>query len=143
MRRQLMWGAIVGLVLGVAAQFAISSAPHSELVGLVRAAMFLPVVCFMVWWFAFPGINLDSDDVADVTDMTATIDVDARLQRIEDAFDAAAVPSARHHAFDVEDEAQRTRFRASIRRSESSIESSTFGVRRPAEDSSTVRRLAE
>ena len=122
------WGALTGVVVGVAAQFAVGSQVDSEVEWLARAALLLPAMCFMLWWMLSPT------RIGELPNSSApTIDADERIERIEAAFDAAAVPRAGRRPVDETSMSERERFRSSISRdAEGEVtDVANFGIRRP------------
>lgn len=87
----------------------------SDIVPLVRVVMFTPAAVMLLWWWLVPGIALDKGELA-IPDAKVPIDSQARLRRIEEAFDAAAVPAARRSSIDGSGAADRERFRSTVRR---------------------------
>ncbi len=131
-RRQLGIGALVGLVVGLVAQLFVNGNTPSEIVPLVRIALLFPAVIFGVWWLLSPELK-HADEVLEVAPDETGVDVDARLRRIEETFDATAVPAARRHGLDGPSGNERDRFRASIvRPAVSDDPAHEFGVPRPA-----------
>lgn len=129
-RRMLATGAIVGLVGGLVAQLLVAGA-DPELRWVVRIALLVPGVVFVGWWLVGPGIGADRDEHEAAAPDGARLDVDARIARIEAAFDSTAGAPPRpaaHHRTDVDADARRE-LRASIRRtSHGDVSAGDFGV---------------
>ena len=121
--------AIGATVAGIVVQLLLDG-PADAPTNVVRVALLLPAALFIAWWCAFPGLALDErEEVA-----APTIDVDARIERIERSFDATAVPRASHRVAASVDETERALFRASVRRSGAGVterDHSVWGVPRP------------
>lgn len=126
----LLAGAFVGIVAGLLAQPAVAGVEGDVRI-FARLALVLPALVFVGWWVAVPGVAADRDEVEPV--VHSTIDVDARLDRIESTFDTAAVPRAGRHAIEPANPQIQAEFRRSIRRVEPStaVGMERFGIRRP------------
>lgn len=124
----LAFGALFGVVAGLLAQGAVSGVDE-DIRSLVRLALLLPAGIFVAWWLLIPGMAVDADEVEPIAD--ARIDVEARVERIEAAFDAMAVPRMGAHRVSPPDEATRDELRSSIRRPDVSEDPARFGIRRP------------
>lgn len=124
-------GAGVGLALGVLSLILIGI-PDDDQAWLERAALLLPTVVYVVWWFIDPNLQQLADEPVE-DDQTPPADV--RIERIESVFDEAAVPRARRERPTLpQDSPRRNELRASIRRDEDAaaeIDPESFGVRRP------------
>jgi hypothetical protein len=112
LRRLLAWGAVVGLAAGLVAQAAVTQ----EGVGgvpewLVRLALVLPGVLFLTWMLVARATVLD-EPIVDAP--IVEIDPEAKLERIEAAFDTAAVPQARRTSMDPASSGLRTEYHRSL-----------------------------
>lgn len=121
-------GALVGIVVGLGAQ-ALVGGVDEEIRGLVRVALLLPAGIFVAWWLLVPGISLDRGETE--PDVDGRIDVAAKVERIEAAFDETAVPRVGGHRVTPPEGAVREELRNTIRRPQASADTSQFGLRRP------------
>lgn len=128
-RRMLAIGALVGVIAGILAQVAVNGVDE-DIRALVRMALLLPAGIFVAWWLLIPGMAVDADEIEPIAD--TRIDVDARVERIEAAFDETAVPRMGAHRVSPPDEATRDELRSSIRRPDVSEDPARYGTRRPS-----------
>lgn len=120
-------GAVVGLGAGLALQPFLGDV-DSEIRALVRAALLLPGIIFIAWWVLIPGVNVENDEES-VPD-GRLIDAEARLERIEAAFDDTAVPHPGSVRIEAPDPAVREELRRSIHRPEPIAKPEDYGLRR-------------
>jgi hypothetical protein len=129
-RRTFKWVALIGLLVGLFALPLVNV--DDDIEGLIRLAMVLPAAVFVLWWMFFPGIALDKEyQPVPAEDL---VDVQARIDQIEQTFDAATFPRATRRSVTPVDAATATDFRGSIRRdgAASPEDVAKWGIRREA-----------
>ena len=82
-------GAVVGVAVGLLAQLFLAGVDE-EIRGLVRMALLLPGVIFILWWVLSPRPALEQEEREEAADAGRTIDPQARLEKIESTFDTPA-----------------------------------------------------
>lgn len=133
LQRMLLAGAGVGIAFGLVGQLAVTDAYAGDIEWLVRGALLLPGVVFVVWWLAFPSVRpIDANTSIDPVKQQAF--VDRRIERIESSFDSAAVPSARRSSIEPSGRDAPESFDGTIRRADASTRGDLdrFAVRRIA-----------
>lgn len=87
-RRLLATGAVAGLLVGVVGVLAATGSVATDLAGIARIAVVVPVVIYLAWWLLSPGLSDDVDG-----DLDAATDVEAAATGIvASVFDHGASP---------------------------------------------------